>query len=150
MWNNERVFSVFMLFIGLVCIYGGVRLPVTERFTLGPGAMPLIYSVGVLICAILMWVRAPGRKDGSFKNALERPGRYGLVFLILNFALGLTVYILGFAIGLILFCFLALVLVKGWRLYRALLFSIAWSLTIYMVFTLLLDVPFLKGVLFEN
>lgn len=150
MWNNVRVFSVFMVFIGSACIYGSVRLPVAERFTLGPGAMPLIYSVGVIICAILIWVSAPSQKDGSLKSALEPPGRYGLVFLILNFALGLTVYVLGFAIGLILFCFLALVFTKGWRPYRALLFSIAWSLSIYILFTLFLDVPFLKGVLFEN
>jgi putative tricarboxylic transport membrane protein len=150
MWNNEKVFSVFMFFIGVVGFYGSIHLPVSERFTLGPGAMPLIYSSGVVICAILIWVLAPSRKDASFKNVLGRPGRYGLIFLILNFVLGFIVYMVGFAIGLILFCFLALFFTKGWRPYRALLFSVAWSLAIYILFTIFLDVPFLKGAIFEK
>lgn len=150
MWNNEKWFSVFIFFAGLAGLYGSIPLPVAERFTLGAGAMPLIYSVGVMICAILIWVSAPNRKDGSFKNALGRPGRYGLIFLILNFVLGLMVYLVGFAVGLILFCFMALFFTKGWRPYRALLFSVAWSLAIYILFALFLDVPFLKGVIFEN
>ena len=150
MWNNEKLFSVFMFFIGVVGFYGSIHLPVAERFTLGPGAMPLIYSSGVIIFGTLMWVLAPSRKDGSFKAALRPPGRYGFIFLILNFVLGFIVYLVGFAIGLILFCFLALFFTKGWRPYRALLFSVAWSLAIYILFTIFLDVPFLKGALFEK
>jgi hypothetical protein len=103
-----------------------------------------------MICSILIWSFAPSRKDASFKNIFKPPGLYGLIFLILNFVLGFIVYVVGFAIGLILFCFLALFLTKGWRPYRALLFSVAWSLAIYILFTVFLDVPFLKGAFFEK
>ncbi|MFZ4437645.1 MAG: tripartite tricarboxylate transporter TctB family protein [Syntrophales bacterium] len=149
--NNEKYLSIFFILIGALGVYGSLKVPIAERFTLGPGAAPLIYSVGVLCFAIALLVIAfRGHKDKILNVIPTIPPKYGLLFFLFNCALALSVHLIGFTAGLFLFSFSSLIYIDGWKIKKALLFSVLWTIVLYVLFKFIIGVPFIEGFLFEN
>jgi hypothetical protein len=150
-WNNEKYLSLFLVLVGAVGVWGALKVPIAERFTLGPGALPLVYSAGVLLLSITLLVTTLRRQKVETPNALpEPPGTYGLVFFLLNCALALSVHLIGFTVGLFLFSLLSLIYTDGWKVKKALLFSVIWTIALYALFKHVIGVPFIEGFFFEN
>ncbi len=148
MWNNEKMLSSIMILVGGLSVYGALKLPLKEEFTLGPGATPLIYAVGVIVFAAAMAFTASSKNTGSFRKMIEPPGRYGLLFFAFFVLLTVLVYFIGFTIGLFLFSLFSLVFAKNHKPLWAAVFSAVWTASLYLIFVRLLNIPFLKGTLF--
>jgi hypothetical protein len=150
-WNNEKYLSIFLVLIGALGVWGSLKVPIAERFTLGPGALPLIYAVGVVLFAVTLLVMTfKGQKVETPDAVSEPPGVSGLLFFLFNCALALSVYLIGFAAGLFLFSFSSLTYVGGWKIKKALLFSTIWTIGLYVLFKVIIGVPFIEGFLFER
>jgi putative tricarboxylic transport membrane protein len=139
------------MLIGALGVFGSLKVPILERFTLGPGALPLIYSLGVLLFAIALFVMALKGQKNEILNAIPTiPVKYGLLFFFFNCALALSVHLIGFTVGLFLFSFSSLLYIDGWKIKKALLFSVIWTIVLYVLFKFIIGVPFIEGFLFEN
>ncbi len=89
-------------------------------------------------------------KNESSAEPPKIPGKYGIAFFFFNCALAASVHLIGFTAGLILFSWLSLVYVGGWKVKKALLFSMIWTFVLYVLFKLIIGVPFIEGFLFET
>ncbi len=149
--NNEKYLSIFLVLIGALGVWGSLKVPIAERFTLGPGALPLIYAAGVLLFAVMLLVMTlRGQRAGVADAVPEPPGTYGLLFFLFNCALALSVHLIGFVAGLFLFSLSSLTYAGGWKIKKALLFSIIWTIGLYILFKVIIGVPFVEGFLFER
>jgi hypothetical protein len=149
--NNEKYLSIFLVLIGALGVWGSLKVPIAERFTLGPGAMPLIYAGGVLLFTVmLLAMTLKGQKVEALDAVPKPPGTYGLLFFLFNCAFALSVHLIGFAVGLFLFSVSSLIYVGRWNIKRALLFSVIWTIMLYVLFKVIIGVPFIEGFLFES
>lgn len=149
MWNNERALSLLLVIAGIVGLYAALQMPLAARFTLGPGAAPLIYAIAVIICGAGVLLRAPKEKDGAFKGLYQMPGRLGFIFTLLCFSFAAALYAAGFGICLFVYSILGLMLLGHWKFPKAVLFSAIWAFGIYYVFANVLGIQLEEGFLVE-
>lgn len=149
--NNEKYLSVFLVLIGALGVWGSFKVPIAERFTLGPGALPLAYAAGVLVFAAALLVKTmKGRVAGEASAIPEPPGTRGLFFFLLNCALALSVHLIGFTAALLLFSVSSQIAIGRWKFKKALLFGVMWTAVLYVLFKVIIGVPFIEGYLFEK
>ncbi len=148
MWNNERVLGVVLLVLAVPVALSVSTLRLWEEFTLGPGATPAIYLAGTIICAAGLVLRPAPESRGSFAEMFGMPGRQGLLMFVLTGLMAGAVYIVGFPAAIFCFSVAVLILIQGWRIVPAILFSAIWAMALQLVFGWLLDIRFVEGFLF--
>jgi hypothetical protein len=84
---------------------------------------------------------------GSIFAIISPPGRNGFLLLTLAVLLTLSVYAVGFPASIFLFSLAVLVLIQGWRIPLAALFSALWAASLQIVFGWLLEIRFPDGFL---
>jgi len=141
------VVSASLLIFAIAEIYAASRLSVTEDYTLGPGALPIIYSVGLFIFSGISLFESISRAP---KSKLEGGNyRYGILcvsFLLMFIA---SIYVIGFLLATILFCALFCFFISEMGIVRSFIFSVLWGGTVYAVFYYLLQIPLEAGFLFS-
>jgi hypothetical protein len=148
MWNYERTLGLGLFAVAAIAAWGISDLPFWEEFTLGPGAAPAIYLVGLGICALAIAARPAADSVVRFPALFMPPNRDALLLFVFVALLTASVYLVGFAVGIFLFSVAVLMTVQRWRLLPALVFSAVWAAALQLVFAHLLRIPFLTGVLF--
>jgi small-conductance mechanosensitive channel len=148
----ERFIALLLGVFAVVELSSAVHLPVSEEFTLGPGAMPLIYGVGLLIFAAIPAIR-PSQKRVSAapaesQDAPPRDYRAGAITFALLILFIASVYFAGFFIGTAIFSFLYLKIVMRSPLHKAAIFAVIWGGALYYGFDHLLEVQLEPGLLF--
>jgi hypothetical protein len=131
-------------------LYAAFQLPLSEDFTLGPGALPAIYGVGLLGFSLVLMFESV-RKGVRAADDEEEPTdlRSGLIALgLLALFIG-SIYLVGFLIALIAFCFLFCLLISKLDLVRSAIFALIWGAAVYAAFDYLLEIPLETGLLFS-
>lgn len=149
----ERLVALTLMIFAVAELYAASHLALTEEFTLGPGAMPLIYGVGLLIFASVLAARpqkgTPLQVDAAEgEDAPVRDYRSGGITYALLILLIASVYFLGFLVGTILFSFLYLLLVIRWKWFKAAMFGVIWGAALYYTFSHLLQIQLEPGLVF--
>jgi hypothetical protein len=153
--------ALLLVVFALVEMVGSFDLHLGEEFTLGPGALPLAYSCGLLIfAAILLYTSRPKRAakiaeqaDAPDRDKEEAPaldyaaGAKTFLLVVLFIA---SIYYVGFLAGTALFGFLQLKLVMRASLSKSLLFGLLWGGGLYFAFEHLLEVQLEPGLLFSG
>ncbi len=148
--NVERVLCIILVIIGCIALYGSWSLPMTARYTLGPRAAPLIYSVLLIVFSILIFFMQKDIERIRISSVLQEPGRKGLILFVLLLALTGMSYFLGFMVSIFIFTAVGLVLIEDWRIYKALIFSLAWVFTIHLIFVRFLGARLMVGALIKR
>jgi hypothetical protein len=154
----ERSIALLLIAFAVAELYAALQLSVSEEFTLGPGAMPVIYSVAVLVFAgmLAIWPsqEAPpvveslvGRDDGAVP---VRNYRAGVLTFTLVAVFIVSIYFVGFFGGTIIFSFLYIMLVLRWPVLKAAAFALIWGGVLYYGFDRLLGVQLEPGILFGS
>lgn len=160
--NIERFICGVLVVFALLQLYGASQLPVSEEFTLGPGALPIIYSVGVVVFAgiLLIWptkkapppIQNPVVSEAEVAGETEvlpapnyRAGVLTFAFIALLIA---SIYALGFFAGTSIFSFLYTRFITRWPLPKAIAFALIWAGALFYTFDHLLEVQLEPGVLF--
>src|SRR5262245_27906816 len=143
----ERCIAVLIFIFGLIELYGATHLSVSEEFTLGPGALPIIYAVGLLIFAgiLALWpgkkappvIENPVESEASEADKKALPARdykagavtFGLIGVFI-----VSIYLVGFFGGAVLFSFLFTKLITRWPLLKAGAFALIWGGALYYAF----------------
>ena len=146
--SRERLFALLLILLGVIGLYGSFNLNFYEKYTLGPGAFPLIYSIGLIICSICLFIKSKDKKFISLRSFFVQPALRGLIFFLLLFLMAGLIYYFGFLIPLFIFSIVGLIWIEDWRFSKAFLFSSAWILFVYILFVKLLKVKLLQGIFF--
>jgi hypothetical protein len=150
----ERFVALVLAIFAVAELTQALQLPLSEEFTLGPGAMPLIYGVGLLIFAVALGLTASPKERALPERPDERmdePGRNypaGIVTFLLIIFFVASIYVVGFLAGTIIFSFLHLVVVMRLSLLKSAAFSVLWGGGLYYLFQHLLALQLEQGMLF--
>jgi hypothetical protein len=150
----ERFVALLLGVFAIAELTQAMQLSIYEEFTLGPGAMPLIYGVGLLIFAVLLGITASPKEKAPPERPdekMDEPGRNyraGIVTFGLLVLFVILIFLVGFLPSLIIFSFLHLCLVMRLSLLKAAVFSLLWGGGLYYAFDHLLEVQLEPGLLF--
>jgi hypothetical protein len=150
----ERFVALLLGVFAIAELTQAMQLSIYEEFTLGPGAMPLIYGVGLLIFAVLLGLTASPKEKAPPERPdekMDEPGRNyraGIVTFGLLILFVVLIFFIGFLPSLIIFSFLHLCLVMRLSLLKAAVFSLLWGGGLYYAFDHLLEVQLEPGLLF--
>lgn len=147
-WNHESILFLLILIVALIGLYGATKLPLTARFTIGPGMAPLVYGALVLFISAVLIVQALRSKNPQ--KLIPPSGKKGLLFVLFMIIFAILSYIIGFVISMFIFSALVLVYVEGWQYKKALPFALVWTFALYWFFVRILSVPLLTGMLFGS
>jgi hypothetical protein len=154
--------ALLLVVFALVEMIGSFELHLGEEFTLGPGALPLAYSCGLLIFAgILLYTSRPKHIAAKIAEQADAPDRDKDEAPALDYAAGAktfllvvlfiaSIYYVGFLAGTALFGFLQLKFVMRASLSKSLLFGLLWGGGLYFAFEHLLEVQLEPGLLFSG
>jgi hypothetical protein len=147
-FSAETFVAALLVVFAVAQIYAAAHLHMSEDYTLGPGAMPIIYSIGLLMFSGYLLVDAvkKGPKAGRHDGADYKSGILCVLFLLLFIS---SIYVVGFLLSTVMFCFLFCLFISKIGLVKSVVFSIAWGGTVYAVFDYLLQIPLETGMLFS-
>jgi hypothetical protein len=147
----ERLVALLLIVFAIAELYEAFQLPVSEEFTLGPGAMPVIYGLGLLIFAGILAVTASRKAAAGSDEGQDAPARDyragGVTFALLILFVA-SIYFFGFLLSTILFSFLHLKLVMRLPVLKAAVFALLWGGGLYYAFDHLLEVQLEPGLVF--
>ena len=141
----DRLFGVFLLFLGIYFIWGGNQLEVPFSYDpLGPKFFPIAAGVILSILAVFTIINA---KKVSFpaSNTMLKTGFIVILLLIYQ----LTFDVLGFLLSTGILVFFISRIFAGKPL-QALSAAVGVSITVYIIFNILLDVPLPVGTIFTS
>ena len=141
----DRLFGVFLLFLGIYFIWGGNQLVVPFSYDpLGPKFFPIAAGVILSILAVFTIINA---KKVSFpaSNTMLKTGFIVILLLIYQ----LTFDVLGFLLSTAILVFFISRIFAGKPL-QALSAAVGVSTTVYIIFNILLDVPLPVGTIFTS
>ncbi|MBP1679972.1 MAG: Tripartite tricarboxylate transporter TctB family [Proteobacteria bacterium] len=141
----DRLFGVFLLLLGIYVIYGGLSMVVPFSYDpLGPKTFPVV--LGVLLSALSLIIIA--KPEGAhFPQSKTMLNTVLIVLLLIVYALSFN--FLGFLLATALLVFFMSRIFKG-TTKQALGSAIGVSLSVYVLFGVLLDVALPMGTLFSG
>ena len=141
----DRLFGVFLLFLGVYVVYGGLTLEVPFSYDpLGPKTFPVI--LGALLSALSLVVIAKPEKS-HFPQSATMLNTVLIVVLLVLYSLSFN--FLGFLLSTALLVFFISRIFKG-TTKQALGSALGVSLSVYVLFGVLLDVALPMGTLFNG
>ncbi len=140
----ERIFGLFLLGLGIFFVYGGMNLEVSFSYDpLGPKSFPI--ALGVLLSALSLFVIAKPEK-AEFADASTNVKTAIIVVLLVIYQAIFS--LAGFLLSTALLVFCISKIFRATTL-QALGSAIGVSVSVYLIFGVVLDVPLPIGTLFE-
>jgi hypothetical protein len=117
---------------------------------IGAGFAPLFFSLGLLLCAVLLFVLDKSGEKFDVRLSLLK-GEHGkaFVFFLLNIGMLILMYLFGPIVAMLVFSILVCISLKRQTSRGLILFSVIWVGILYFIFAVLLKIPFDKGIVFE-
>jgi hypothetical protein len=114
------------------------------------GFAPLLYSLGLVICGVLLFIFDKSPEKFNFRAALMQ-GAHGkaLAFFLLNILMLILLFLFGPLIAMFAFSISACLVLKRLTPRIMLLFSAVFVIVIYFIFVILVKLPFGEGIIFE-
>lgn len=141
--HAHRIASVCLVALGVFGIVESSKLGLGDLTEPGPGLWPLVLSTVVVGSAAVLFVVDDPRdyERWSGRSAMIGAGIVGLAAYIVAFSL------LGFAIStaLLIGVWLRVFARESWR--STIVLTVAGAVALYLIFAVLLNVPFPEGVL---
>ena len=141
----DRLFGVFLLFLGIYFIWGGNQLVVPFSYDpLGPKFFPIAAAVILSILAVFVIINAKHASFPAF-NTMIKTGLIVVLLVIYQ----LTFNVLGFLLSTGILVFFISRIFAGKPL-QALSAAVGISITVYIIFNTLLEVPLPVGTIFTS
>lgn len=140
----DRAFGIFLLLLGAYVIYGGLALEVPFSYDpLGPKAFPVV--LGVLLCGLSLFIIAKPEKAHFPQGTTQLNTAFIVVLLVLY---SLSFNYLGFLLSTALLVFFISKIFRG-TTKQALGSAVGVSLSVYVLFGILLEVALPMGKIFS-
>jgi len=143
----QQVFSIVLFVISLAGILGSCSLKLFRDFHIGPGFLPLFYSLVLLILAVVYFLRGRTEAKADIKILFQKPVSAGTAFFLLFLASLILMILVGTYPALAFLLLTGLGYQKKMKMGKVILFSVVFLAFIYVIFTLLLKIPLEQGIL---
>jgi hypothetical protein len=149
--SADLVVGLTLAAFGCAELWSASSLPILTDFTVGPGALPIAYSSGLILFSILIVGGAASRKDERRTQRLPTPINIyrGVILMALTLIFVAAIYVIGFLASCILFSIALSYFICEVDMTRSILFGTIWSVAIYCLFKYALQVPLEAGILFS-
>ncbi len=148
MRRTEIVATLVFLMLGIHVVQQATLLPYTEKYGPGPGFIPFWLGCGWIVLTLLHLGNI-AMQPSLYRGSQPFPGHEGLLRVGLVYGIVLcTVFLLGklglpLSLALMVLAILLLLERSPWK--SSAVASIAISVLLYLVFAVLLGVPFPRG-----
>jgi putative tricarboxylic transport membrane protein len=150
MKNRDLVSSLIWIALGGLFVVGALKLGLTRRGVPGPGFLPFLTGLALILVSLFVLIPALGRREKAENGDFfpERASLRKLLFvLIALFAFGVAMKYLGYLLTTFFFMFfIARVMEpKGW--WTTTLLALVAAVVSYALFVVLLEVNLPTGLL---
>jgi len=157
--NSNRVIAIILLAFILFWGYLTTKLPETTLETEpGPKFFPTVILVGMAILSVILFFAKdkkaeapatdePAEESGQPPKEEKLPFSKVVVFYGILFVALIVIRYIGFIAGMCLGVF-AMLFYVGWKIPRALFFSVIATVLTYLFFDTLFKIPLPSGILF--
>lgn len=140
----DRLFGVFLLLLGVYVLYGGLSLEVPFAYDpLGPSAFPIGLGAVLTVLSLFVILKPSTAKFPDFSTSIKT-----VIIVVLLFLYQLSFDFLGFIVATLLLVFFISKIFKGTTT-QAIGSAIGVSLSVYIIFSFLLEVPLPMGAIFK-
>ena len=147
--SMQRVFSIFVALVSVLGLVGAAQLSMTRASNIGPGAMPMAYSIILLAISVMLFFSDKDQPKIEWRGLFRHPTVDALIFFGLNFVMFFLIYLIGTVPAMLAFSILSLLCLKRLSVPMTLVFSGCWVGSLYVIFVALLKVPFATGILMK-
>ena len=141
---------MFSFIIALLGVIGALKLPLFTGENAGPGFVPLLCSLVLGACGVFLFFKDKSKEKLNIRAWLAQGDKSkALVFFLFNICLLIFLYLFGSFIAMLAFCILACIGLKRQTRRSIVLFSVGYTIIIYVSFVVLLKMPFDRGIIFE-
>ncbi|MBE0496185.1 MAG: tripartite tricarboxylate transporter TctB family protein [Campylobacterales bacterium] len=141
----DRLFGIFLLAVGIYVLYGGLALEVPFSYDpLGPSAFPAGIGATLALLSLFVIIKPRPMHFPELPTAVKT-----VLIVVLLLAYQLSFNFLGFILATIILVFFISKIFKG-TTKQALGASIGVSVSVYFIFSFLLEVPLPAGTLFKS
>ena len=155
----DQLFSILLFGISAVGVFESLSLKLMDGYNIGPGFLPLICSSILLFCSVCLFFS--GKKQNKihkthkihkiqWKDFLKKPLFNSLFFYVMTIVLYLMSGYLGMFCSLCIVSTIILFQQDQMKKWQVLVFEVIFMVSIYLVFSVLLKIPFEHGILFAN
>ena len=150
--STQRIFSLLMIFFGVMGVIGASSLAMTRTRNIGPGAAPMIFAVLLIVFAAILFLKDKSTKKFNFNSLFKGTGLDALIFYAMNIVMAVLMHFFGTVIAMLVFSIMSLFFLRRTSHQKPLmiiLFSVVWVGILYLAFVVALRVPFETGILFD-
>lgn len=153
MKSYDLISSLFWFLVGLVFVGGGFRYGFGSWKDPGPGLLPIIFGVILLLLSITLLIKTFNAKgEPSRRRFWREKGSWKPVSLALLSLIGYMLLLkqAGFLLTTFLFIFFLVKVVGGKKWMLSILMALLFSVVCYGVFFTLLKTPLPTGVIYGS
>jgi len=148
MWRAEFIGAWAVLLLGLFIIVFSIPLQYYTELGPGPGFLPLLLGIGILVGGVIEIVKVFRKKDRTERGAFLLPrSKLGFQMLALIIIAFLLLPILGISVGLALCTAAAMRVIGKHKMLTCGLTAVGSAIFIHFVFGQWLDIPLPKGLI---
>lgn len=144
----QKLFSIILLGISSIGIFGSLSLDLLATNNVGPGFLPLTYSILLATCSIALFFSDKGKESVELKCLLKRPQFDSLFFYLMTFIFYILAKTIGMIVSIGVFSTILLLQQNKMKKIYIILFEIVFMFIIYVLFVIILGIPFEKGLVF--
>jgi len=147
------MFALITWIVSILGIYGSLKLPMFAssggKFNFGPGFMPFVFCTILFIFSAFFFFSDRDQPRLNWHTLFDQYALQGWKYYLLNFGMLLLVFLVGMVPAMAVFGISSQLILKRQKLLWALLFNAIWVGMLYVIFVILLKVPFENGLLFN-
>jgi hypothetical protein len=144
MWIADFIAAVVAILLGSAVIILSSQLPYMAEYGPGPGFLPLWVGVGILACAIIIFIQVL-KKHGKTANFFKPGTKTGVKILIEIIVTFLLFPLLGFSVSLGLFTGVAMRTMGKHRWISCSLTALVTAVCVHFLFGDYLNIPLPTG-----
>lgn len=148
--SHQKLFSLLVFIIALVGIFSSRKLPVfTTTGNIAEGFAPIVYSIGLLFFALIYFLGDKSKEKINVRAFTQGEKGKAFVFFLLNILFLLLIYLFGPLISMLGFSILACNVLNRQTRWNRILFSFGFVIVVYLIFVVVMKMPFDRGFFFE-
>lgn len=146
----QRMFAMMTAILSILGIYGSSSLQMFRGGNnIGPGFMPMVYSIILILLSAYFILKDKDQAKMSLRQIFDQHTIPGWIYYIFNYLMVFLIYLIGMVPAMAVFGVASQYILKRQSLLWATIFTVLWVAAIYILFVVLLQVPFEHGLLFD-
>lgn len=148
MKSPERLSGIFFILLSVIACLAALKLRIGSLGRPGPGMFPLLLSLILLFLSIILLFQKGVSSLSNFSGIFKKGELLKIIYFLGIFFFSLFIFEpMGFLVSTFILNFLFLKGLGGKTIIKSVCYGVTFSLSCYLVFSLLLGVNLPRGIL---